>query len=295
VTDNAIVQFEDINKHFGKTMALKEISFDISPGRIIGLIGANGSGKSTLIRHIIGLYLPTTGSCRTFGSDAANISPENLARIGYVHQEGELMDWMRVSQLIDFVSAYYDNWNPALVEKFIREFDIPLKTRVGKLSPGKRQQVAILLAVAYEPELLILDEPAAGLDPIARARFLDMLIEIIQDENRTILISSHILSDIEKIVDHIMILDEGKLLRDCEFDTLREEFTRVRLTCLDKSLPDTLSLPGVLSYVKNTHEAVAILQHQSTEEIQRLARDVSCSAEISPLSLEEIYRAILKM
>ena len=162
------------------------------PRRIIGLLGANGSGKSTLLRHMIGLYPPSAGQCVTFGVDAAKLSPAELGRIGYVHQEGELLEWMKVSQLIRYAAAYYPTWNHDLEAEYIRDFELPLKQRIGSLSPGQRQKVAILLAIGFEPELLILDEPAAGLDPIARSDFLDLLLKIIQDGNRTIIISSHI-------------------------------------------------------------------------------------------------------
>ncbi len=194
--DNTIVQMRNISKWFGDIKAMDKINLDICPGRIIGLVGANGSGKSTMLRHMIGLYLPDDGQCVTFGSEAAKLGPGQLGRIGYVHQEGELLDWMTTRQLIRYVSTYYPNWNKELEQQYIADFDISPKARVGSLSPGQRQKLAILLAVGFEPEFLILDEPASGLDPIARAQFLDLLVQIIQDQRRTTIISSHILIDV---------------------------------------------------------------------------------------------------
>ncbi|MGB2808660.1 MAG: ABC transporter ATP-binding protein, partial [Sedimentisphaerales bacterium] len=230
--EKPIVEMHKVCKRFGNIKALDDIDLQIYPGRIIGLLGANGAGKSTLLRNIIGLYLEDEGECVTFGSDAKKLGPKELARIGYVHQEGELLDWMTVRQLIRYVSAYYQSWNRELEEKYIEDFEISTKVRVGSLSPGQRQRLAILLAIGFEPELLILDEPAAALDPLARAQFLDLLLQIIQTENRTIIISSHILSDVEKVVDHAVIMKEGRILLDSSFDELRERFSRVRISAL---------------------------------------------------------------
>ena len=192
----ATVEIKCLTKRFKKKTALDAVNWNVMPGRIIGLLGSNGAGKSTLIRHIIGLYLPSAGTCNTFGCEAAKLGPEQLARIGYVHQEGELLDWMTAGQLIRYVAAYYPQWNKDLEERYIEDFEIDLKDRVVSLSPGQRQKLAILLAIGHEPELLILDEPASALDPLARAQFLDWLLQIIQQKGRTILISSHILSDV---------------------------------------------------------------------------------------------------
>lgn len=294
-TDNevAMVQIRGLEKRFGKTVALAGVDIDIMPGRIIGLLGANGSGKSTLLRHMVGLYIEDAGQCRTFGSEARNLGPNQLGRIGYVHQDGELLDWMTVAQHIRYVSAYYDNWNKQLEDEFIKDFDIPLKARVGTLSPGKRQQLAILLAIGFGPELLILDEPAAGLDPIARGRFLDLLLSLIQDPDRTIIISSHILSDVEKVIDHAVILRDGSLLRDCSFDDLREEFCKIRLSSLDGDLPEELGFEVVGPAQRSDKQAVLTIAALPAQQLNIRAAQLNCSIEIEPLSLDEIYRIVV--
>ena len=290
---NPIVQMKGVFKRFGKIQALNNIDLDINPGQIIGLLGANGTGKSTLLRCIIGLYLADAGSCVTFGADAAKLGPKELGRIGYVHQEGELLDWMTVKQLICYVSAYYQTWNHELEEKYIDDFKISLKDRVGSLSPGQRQKVAILLAIGFEPQLLILDEPASALDPIARSRFLDLLLGIIQNENRTIIISSHILSDVEKIIDHALIMQEGQILRDCSFDQLREEFIRFALTSLSGQLPSQLMFGNVIDCQRNGNRAIITVQNGSQENLETQAKDLNCSIQFRPLSLEEIYKIVV--
>ena len=283
----------EVSKRFGKVQALDRIDLNISRGKIIGLLGANGAGKSTLLRHIIGLYLADKGECITFGAETERLTPKELGRIGYVHQEGELLDWMTVRQLIRYVSAYYKTWNHELEEQYIDDFDISIKDRVGSLSPGQRQKLAILLAIGFEPELLILDEPASTLDPIARSQFLDLLLQIIQGENRTIIISSHILSDVEKVMDHTLIMRAGRILRDCSFDDLREEFLKVTLTSLNGDLPPELLFENVIHCEKSASQAVLTVQHCTEMELAAKTRGLNCKIETGRLPLEEIYKIIV--
>lgn len=292
-TQNTIVQMRNISKKFGKIQALDNIDLEINPGQIIGLLGANGSGKSTLLRHIIGLYLPDKGQCTTFQTDAAKLGPKELARIGYVHQEGELLEWMTVKQLINYVSAYYKTWNNGLQDRYIKDFDIALTDRVGSLSPGQRQKVSILLAIAFEPELLILDEPASALDPIARSQFLDLLLQIIQDPTRTIIISSHILSDVEKVIDHAIIMRKGQILCDCSFDQLREKYTRFTLTSLNGPLTTKLPFENTITAQTSTNKAVITVQDYTQEQLEDIAKTMNCEIEIKPLSLDELYKIIV--
>lgn len=290
---NAIVQMQGVSKRFGRTQALDAVDLEIQPGSIIGLVGANGAGKSTLLRHIIGLYLADTGRCATLGCDAAKLGPEELGRIGYVHQEGELLDWMKAGQLIRYISAYYPTWNRRLEEKYIADYEISTDARVGSLSPGQRQKLAILLAIGFEPELLILDEPAAALDPVMRARFLDLLLQFIQDEGRTIVISSHILSDVEKVIDHVVIMKQGRILLDSGFDELRERFSRVRVSALSGELPSELPFANVVDCRRSNGEAILTVQDCTGEQLQQQAERLNCRIDIQTLPLEDIYRIVV--
>lgn len=288
-----IIQIDRLSKSFGKKTALDRVSLDIYPGSIIGLLGSNGAGKSTLLRHIIGMYLPSVGQCTTFGCDAANLSPKELGRIGYVHQEGELLGWMRVDQLIRYVSTYYPTWNYELQERYIKEFKVPVSSRIMSLSPGERQKLSILLAIGFEPELLILDEPASALDPIARANFFDLLLELIQDENRTIIISSHILGDVEKIIDHVVIMEDGGILLNCGFDDLREKYSRVKLSAMSDKLPSILPFENIIECQRNDGQAILIISDCSHEELKEKAQKLDCWIEIENLPLEELYKIIV--
>lgn len=288
-----IVKIQGLAKEFKKNPALTDVNLEIVSGKIVGLLGPNGCGKSTLIRHIIGLYLPTKGTCTTFGCDAAKLGPKEIQNIGYVHQEGRLLDWMTVGQLIRYAGAYYPNWNKALERRFIDDFKLTVKNRVGSLSPGQRQKLAILLAIGHEPDLLILDEPVSALDPIARAKFLELLLEIIQKEGKTILIASHILTDVEKIIDHVVLMKDGSILYNQSLDDFRERFIRLRLTNFKNALPEKLPFEMFLSCKRDTHQAILTIDSTHVESITRDAEELDCQVETQYLPLEDIYRTIL--
>jgi ABC-2 type transport system ATP-binding protein len=288
-----IVEVRGLSKRFKAKQALDQVSLDLAPGRIVGLLGANAAGKSTLLRHIIGLYLPDEGTCKTFGCEAGRLSPAELARIGYVHQEGQLIDWMTVGQLIRYVSAYYPAWDTALEGRYVADFQIDLADRVGALSPGQRQKLAILLAIGHQPQLLILDEPASALDPLARAQFLDLLLQLIQQEDRTIVISSHILGDVEKVIDRVVIMDQGRILIDCGLDDLRERFCRVRVTSLEGGLPRSLPFKGVVASQQNNGQAILTIENPSADEIRTQAEGLHCDIEIQAMPLEDLYKVVV--
>lgn len=296
MNETPIISVKNLLKLFGSTCAIDDLSLDIYPGQIIGLMGANGGGKSTLIRHWIGLYLPDGGSCTTFGVEAKKLGPQELARIGYVHQEGKLIDWMSVSKLIRYVSAYYPNWSSEVEARYLKEFDLDPKARVGKLSPGQRQMLAVLLAIGFQPELLILDEPAAAMDPLARRKFLELLMEIIQVEGRTIIISSHILTDIEKVIDHALIMDKGKMICNCHIDDLRELYIKLRLTSLNGTIPENLPFENIIQKEQNGSKAILTLSNnmKSLSKLETIADSIQCQMEQIPLPLEDIYQLVVE-
>jgi ABC-2 type transport system ATP-binding protein len=296
MNEDPIISVTNLSKHFGSVQAINNLSLEIYPGRIIGLMGANGGGKSTLMRHWIGLYLPDNGTCTTFGVEAEKLGPNELARIGYVHQEGKLIDWMSVKKLIRYVGAYYPNWDTEIESRYIEEFELDTKARVGKLSPGQRQKLAVLLAIGFQPELLILDEPAAAMDPLARRKFLELLVEIIQVSGRTIIISSHILTDIEKVIDHALIMDKGKMLCDCHLDDLMEQYTKLRLTSLNGPIPENLPFDNIIQREQNGSKAIIILSDniKSPGELEAIADSIHCQMEKLNLPLEDIYQLVIE-
>lgn len=207
---------------------LGELDLELAPGTITGLLGRNGSGKTTLMRVAIGLMRARTGSARLFGADAWDSPAEVRKRIGYVPQRFSGFGWMDVDACLAMIGDHYDYWDQPLIDGLKRDWGL-LNRRIDKLSPGDQQKVAILLAVGHKPDLLLLDEPAASLDPGARRSFLRTMAELNADIGQTVLLSSHITSDIERVSSHIAILHRGRIVCHEALDEIRERVGFVTL------------------------------------------------------------------
>jgi ABC-2 type transport system ATP-binding protein len=286
----AVVRVRELRKSFGRVRALDGVSLELRRGEVVGLIGRNGSGKSTLLKHIPGLLRPTGGECTTFGLSATSLGDAELARIGYVPQEGDLVPFLDVDQHVAYVKAYYPRWNDEYARAYVRRFALPLDARVGRLSPGVRQQLAFMLATAFEPELLVLDEPASAMDPLARAEFRKVVMELIQDERRCIVLSSHLLSDVESLVDRVIMLDEGVLVRDAPLDELRDDYRQVRLSGLRGPLPSDLGLDGLLELQRSDAVAMLTVRGAKPDLFDALGERLGCRVDVDPVPLDEIYR-----
>jgi ABC-2 type transport system ATP-binding protein len=217
------IEIRGLVKSYGKKEVLTGLDVSVPKGSVLGLLGTNGSGKTTLIKCALGLIRPQSGEARLLGESAWSLSGEAKARIGYVPQVIGLYPWMKVRHLIDYTAAFYPNWNHAMVADFVREWSIPLEDRIQPLSVGQQQKVAILLALGHEPELLILDEPAASLDPLARRQFLQTIIDLAEPGKRTVLFSTHITSDLERVADSVAILKSGQIAWHGLLEDLKEQ------------------------------------------------------------------------
>jgi ABC-2 type transport system ATP-binding protein len=214
-----------VTKRYGSTLALDDVSVRIPRRSIVGLVGRNGSGKTTLLRHITGLVLPDAGGCMTLGAPAAKLGRRELARIGVVNQHDPLLEWMRGSQLLKYVSAFYESWDQELQRSLVDRLELDTSRRVGAMSPGNLQKLALVLATCHHPELLLLDEPLSDLDPIARRSVLSMLLDRFSTDDITIVVSSHMLHDIETVVDRIIMLESGRVVADAALDDLKERYS----------------------------------------------------------------------
>ena len=193
------IELRGIIKSYGRKAVLTGVDIAVPRGSVVGLLGTNGSGKTTLIKCALGLIRPQFGEARLLGEDSWALSAETKSRIGYVPQVINLYPWMKVRHLIDYTAGFYPNWNHDLVARLIAEWSLPPEDRIGPLSVGQLQKVAIVLALGHEPDLLILDEPAASLDPLARRQFLQMIIDLAEPGKRTVLFSTHITSDFARL------------------------------------------------------------------------------------------------
>jgi ABC-2 type transport system ATP-binding protein len=216
-----LVEVDGVTRRFGPTVALDNVTFRATVGRVHGLVGANGAGKTTLIKHILGLLRAKSGSVRVFGLDPVRHPTEVLRRIGYLSEERELPEWMRIDELMRYSQAYYPNWDPAYAQRLLETFGLGCEKKISALSQGMRAQVGLTVAVAHRPELLVLDEPSSGLDPMVRQDILDAIVRTVVDDGRTVLFSSHLLDEVERMSDHVTMIHEGRVVVDDAVDRVR--------------------------------------------------------------------------
>jgi ABC-2 type transport system ATP-binding protein len=279
------IELRGVTKRYGRTLALDDVALTI-PGRsIVGLVGRNGSGKTTLLRHVTGLVLPDAGECRTLGVPAARLGQSELARIGAVHQEDRLLPWMTARRLLDYVGSFYARWDRELEAELLGCLEVDPSARVGALSPGSLQKLALVVATCHHPELLLLDEPLSALDPIARRTVLGLLLDRFASDDATIVISSHMLADLEPVVDRIVCLEAGRVVADDALDALKERYAEWVVTSPAGRLPATYAEPYVVSARGDAHRARLVVRdangaraafeaaHDATVEERRLNLD----------------------
>ena len=216
-----VIQISNLTRRFGEKTALDAVSLSLPRGAVYGLVGANGAGKTTLIRHLLGLLKAESGSVRVFGLDPVVDPVGALSRIGYLSEENDLPGWMRVDELIQYTRAFYPNWDDAYADELRLAFALDCSARIKTLSKGQKARAGLLVALAHRPELLVLDEPSSGLDPIVRRDILGAVVRTIAHEGRTVLFSSHLLDEVEEVADHVTMLSSGRLVLSGPLEEIR--------------------------------------------------------------------------
>ncbi len=219
------IAISSLTRRFGTTTALEDVSLSVPPGKVYGLVGENGAGKTTLIKHVLGLLRAQRGSVRVFGRDPVADPVGVLARIGYLSEERDLPGWMRVDELLRYSRAFYPGWDDGYADDLVRAFALDTSTTVTNLSKGQQARVGLLIALAYRPDLLVLDEPSTGLDPVVRRDILDAILRTIADEGRTVLFSSHLLDEVERVADHVAMISRGRVVLDAPLADIRASHT----------------------------------------------------------------------
>ena len=217
-----VIAVSELTRRFRAGTALDSVTLSVPRGSVYGLVGANGAGKTTLIRHVMGLLRAEAGSVRVFGRDPVADPVGVLSRIGYLSEENDLPGWMRVEELIRYSRAFYPAWDDAYAEELRGAFALERTAKIKNLSKGQKARVGLLIALAHRPELLVLDEPSSGLDPIVRRDILAAVLRTIADEGRTVLFSSHLLEEVEQVADHVTIIDHGRIVVSAPLDEIRE-------------------------------------------------------------------------
>lgn len=241
-----VIHTSRLTRYFGSRPVVRDLDLNIHAGQVTALLGLNGAGKTTTIRIIMGLLRPTRGDAFVWGENTATLSPETRRRIGYMVEGHFLYAWMTVEQAAQFQRAGYPHWDDRLFEQIVRHFTIRGSAKIGELSRGQRAGVSLALVLAPDPELLVLDDPALGLDPVSRRALNETLIEFAGDGKRTVLLSTHLLDDVERVADRVMVLTEGQL----KVDTTMEDFaTRVSGFAVEVDVVDpqkVAAVPGLI-------------------------------------------------
>ena len=267
---------------------LRGIDLDIQPGTITGLLGRNGAGKSTLIRCLLGLLKVSEGSCRLYGEDSWLAPPHVRKRIGYVPQTMAGYTWMRVDQILDYTAAYFDRWDQELADELLRQAEIDNWSRVSRLSEGEKQKVSIIMAVAHDPDLLILDEPVASLDPTSRREFIEMILDRFINKDKTVLFSTHITSDIERLAARVVLLRDGEIVLHDDLDTLKDNVCRLHLTGETDISQIVNTIPDRLEQHCDGHAATVTVSRLDNETERTLAES-GIRIDRERLNLEEIF------
>jgi len=217
-----VIDIANLSRRFGAKTALNSVSVSMPRGAVYGLVGANGAGKTTLIKHVMGLLKAEGGSVRVFGLDPVADPVGVLSRIGYLSEENDLPGWMTVNDLIRYSRAFYPRWDDGYAEELRNAFALDSAARIKNLSKGQKARAGLLVALAYRPELLVLDEPSSGLDPIVRRDILGAVMRTIAEEGRTVLFSSHLLDEVERVADHVTMIDDGRIVLSAPLAAIKD-------------------------------------------------------------------------
>ena len=290
-TDNhPAIEIIGLTKRFGRTLAVKNLYLKIPRGCAFGLLGPNGAGKSTTIRMLMGTLSATVGEARVLGIDVRDDPTRVKQRVGYVPETHQIYRWMRVKEVIGFCRSCYQTWNDATCREMLDRFALDPDKKVKQLSKGMLGKLALLLAVSHEPELLLLDEPLSGLDPIAREEFLDGVLQVLCDKGKTVLISSHVLDDVRRLADSVAILDEVQLLVQGNLDELLTTTKRVAVTLRDGSRPERAPAGTVWQRVQGRQWLATIRDFSPEKEQQLRALEFAERVEVLDLDLEELFK-----
>lgn len=285
-----IVAIDNLSRQFGRTLALDQVSFRAIKGQVYGVVGANGAGKTTLIKHMLGLLRCHSGSVRVFGLDPTRDPVNVLKRIGYLSEERDIPDWMTISELMSYTQAYFTNWDSGYASELLETFALDPTKKIRNLSRGMRAQVALISAVAHRPELLILDEPSSGLDAVVRKDILNAVVRSISDEGRTVIFSSHFLEEVERLSDHVTMIQQGRVALDGSLEELRAGHHCSNLHFADPQVVAP-NLPGLLA-IEGSDRLWTAIHTSTTEQVHAALQSLQGGiAESRNATLEEVFVA----
>ena len=288
----SVITTTGLTKYFGAKCVLDEVAFAVPQGTVTAFLGRNGSGKTTTLRIILGLLAPTRGSSTILGHDSQNIPPAVRGTIGYLAENHPLINWMSVQQMGHFQASFYGRWNAKVFDAVVEHFALDRKAKAGSLSRGQRAGLALALTLAPEPELLILDDPALGLDPVARRALLESILFITRSPNRTVLLSSHLLDDIERVADYLLILDRSVLRAACTVEEFRNRIAHYQMT-FQGPPPALPPIPGLLDCLCVAHTLRLTVANPPEDLEQKLAALQPLEMARQPVNFAEAVTAYM--
>lgn len=285
-----VLETEGLTKYYANTLAVDHLDLKIPRGCICGFLGRNGAGKTTAIKMMLGLLNPTAGRARIFGCDSQELTPAICQRVGYVTEGHRLYRWMSVDRLEKFQKAFFPKqWDDKFFAEMIEYFGLSKKQKVKHLSIGQRAQVSLALTLAPNPELLIMDDPTQGLDAAIRRQFLEGMIQLIMRQGRTVLFSSHILGDVERVADRIAVIDRGVLRASCSLEQFQKAVKKVRVS-FTREVPTEIDIEGLLHCRKGDKEIELVLVGTDEKKIAEWTnRSKAQNYEIVGMNLEDQF------
>lgn len=285
-----VIEIRNLVRSFGRKVALDGVTLSVPKGVVFGLVGENGAGKTTLLKHLLGSYRAQSGSVRVFGIDPVQDPPGVLERIGYLSEDRDLPDWMRIGQLLNYTRSFFPDWDDAFAEELCEMFELQKSQLVKSLSRGQRARVGLVLAIAHRPDLLVLDEPSSGLDPVVRRDILAAIIRTVADEGRTVVFSSHLLDEVQRVSDRVAMLHKGEVVLEQPLDEVLQSHHRltVRFEQPQDSAP---ILSAALRCEGSGREWTVICNGQKSELEQQLTELQAEVVEEHSPSLDEIFVA----
>ena len=293
-----VIQIEELSCRFDRVEAVRNLTLEVPAGCIYAFLGANGAGKTTTIKTLLNLIKPQSGSARVLGVDSTRLGPPELARIGYVSENQELPERLTVKQLISYCRSLYATWDDSLCRRLTERFALPMDRPIKNFSRGMKIKAALLVSLAYRPELLLMDEPFSGLDPLVRDDLIQGMLELSEQENWTVFISSHDIDEVERLTDQVGMIDNGVLTLSESSDSLRTRFRRVDAILAEGAAPLPTLFQDVLSSEISGASVRWIENHYTNEEelgARIKSRLPNCQAWTStPLPLRDIFIALTR-
>lgn len=285
-----VVEVQGLTRRFGPQTALDDVNLTLKQGAVHGLVGVNGAGKTTLIKHLLGLLRAQAGSVRVFGLDPADHPVPVLKRIGYLSEERELPEWMTIHEMLNYTAAFHPQWDAAYAQELLENFQLDGRKKIKNLSKGMRAQAGLVAAVAHRPDLLLLDEPSTGLDPIVRKDILNAIVRTVAEAGRTVLFSSHLLDEIELMSDQVIMFDHGRLVLEGQLDQVKAEHQLLSVRWAD-SPSEAPQFPGLLSSERLGSSWRLVCSGEQDQVVQRIHNLGGDVTQVRMASLQEIFVA----